>query len=235
MAVAIRSHRGIVETPKKGRPPILEAKFTLTKRTMDTLTSAQIRRLSIKGTKTKIKDIIKKGIRKEYKSSGLKKRSGRLLKAAENFKIDIRVSGNMIFVSIRWEPKLEYFFAHLFGVRIRITPAMRVFVHANDIIHPRASTEFVRIPRRNFLSFKKKVRDGIRDKVFEPAFKPAIDKAADKEKVRRQRRPAGAARRITPFRARREFAEAVQRGQVTQIRTAMARLGPLPVLRIGRR
>lgn len=234
MALAIKSSRAIIETPKKGRAVELEVRFLLTKRVTENLTAAQIRAIAIKGTKAKIADIIKKGIRKEYKGSGLKRISGKLIAAAQRFKLNIRIfAPDVIFVTATWEPKLAYFFAHLFGVRIRITPKMRVFLHANDIIHPRASTMFVKIPRRNYLAIRKRIRQEISDKVFEPAFKRVFTKKVGRAEVaeikKRLERKTG--RRMSRFRERRirETSEASRRGQTQRARIALGNLGAIPV------
>lgn len=215
MVQAIKSTRGVRERPVKGKAVVLEARFNIIAEVANSFTAAQIKIIVTQGTKRDIKEIIKKGIRREYKKSGLRRLSGKLFRAAQNFKVDVRVKGkNVILVTARWDPSLAYFFAHLFGVKIRITDKMRAFVHANDIIHPRDATKFVKIPRRNFLAFDKKTRAEISKNVFNRRFNVALKAKREKEKKIEAVPRRG--KNISRFRGRR-MEEAARRRRVGRV------------------
>lgn len=201
----VTKHRGILETPTKSRGAELEATFDLTPAAGKALTRPQLARLVERGNNRAIKIIVQKAIRREYSASGLARKSGRLLRDALNLKVRVTlVSRRKIRVLITWEPKTAYFFAHLFGVRIFITPKMRVFLHANDIIHPRATTTQVVIPRRNFLSFRTRTRGSISNQVFRPKISEAITAKVDIKRARELQKRAGRARKaiLSKFQAR---------------------------------
>lgn len=213
----IKVHRGILETPTKSRGAELEATFDLTPAASKALTVPQLRRLVERGNRRAIKVIIQKAIRREYSASGLARKSGRLLRDALNFKVQvILVSRRKIRVLITWEPKTAYFFAHLFGVRIFITPKMRVFLHANDIIHPKATTTQVVIPRRNFLAFRSRTRGSISNKVFRPKISNAITAKVDVKRVKALAQKAKQARKaiISKFQARKLGLTAAERREL---------------------
>lgn len=201
----ITKHRGILETPTKSRGAELEATFDLTPAASKALSRAELRRLIQRGNNRAIRVIVQKAIRREYSASGLARRSGKLLRDALNFKVTVTlITQRKIRVLLTWDPKTAYFFAHLFGVKIFITPKMRVFVHANDIIHPKATTTQVVIPRRNFLAFRNRTRGSISNQVFRPKLSDAITAKVDVKRVRALAQRAKQARKAitSKFQAR---------------------------------
>ena len=213
---------GEIPSPgKKTGRVMLRAEFILTK--VVAALPASKKNAAMRGTKAKIAEIIRAGVEEEWKKSTLKSRTGKLKRAAKQFKVEIIVTKNRIIVKAIWTPKLAYFFAHLFGVKIKITPKMRVYLHANDIIHPRATTKMINIPRRNFLAFRRKTRTKIAANVITPAFADSMKAESEKRKVKEVGRGiAGTRGQVSAFRARRQ---GLTRQETRDLKKAEALLG----------
>ena len=212
MVTVIKAARGDVETPVKGKAVQLIGSFTIRKVPLEALSKTVILRL-LNAKKAQIKKIIDSGVNKEYAKSKLAERTGELKKQSLKYTIVLSMQGNRLTIKAKWpRPSIDHFFIHLFGGTIKAKkPPFLVFRTADGKWH---SVKKVKIPRRNFLSFRKMVRAALGKKVIDPTLKAEIKTRSKKnEQISDSTRKIKRGGRVSRFRNRKAKAEVKRRGR----------------------
>lgn len=166
----ISSHRAIREIPQAGGA-VVTAQFVIVD-DLD-LTRAQIA-AAANSAMPQIRMAIRDAVGREYNRSGLRVRSGNLLRQAlTRFTLKVFLRGRRLVVEAEWFPTIRYFFIHLFGGII--TPRRAEWLHFKTDTGW-VKTKRVVMPRRNFIRF---------DSTAQVQVEEALETALHAEAIRR--------------------------------------------------